>query len=57
MTAREAADRWEAARQSEREAREALTVAIREERAAGASLADLAAQLGISRQRVQQLSG
>lgn len=56
MSVQEAAIRWEAARLSERQAREALSVAIREARAGGASLAQLAAELGISRQRVEQLS-
>lgn len=57
MTAKEAWDAWKAAKQRADLAREELATALLRERDEGASLSDLAARLGISRERVRKLTG
>lgn len=56
LKAQFARDAWDAARKAERQAATDLRDAIRQARAADYSLAQIAAVLGISRQRVEQLS-
>jgi Sigma-70, region 4 len=49
-------ERWNEARAAERRAAQEMRQAIRDARAMGRSLADIADEIGISRQRVMQLS-
>jgi DNA-directed RNA polymerase sigma subunit (sigma70/sigma32) len=53
---RDASERLNAARAAEREAAAVLRTAILEARAQGSSLSQVAEVLGVSRQRVDQLS-